>query len=151
MIEETNANNQLILDNAAVQKLTHQEVETLKAESLKGNLTNDVSDTIGWFMQEVHDGSCFRKSSKRSSHPTLNLTRRPSSPKPSTFNAKRKSKLSHGCGYSGIHDDNNIGLWRCLLLFDRHCIRSPSISSTRIQKRSSKFIHSILYPWCFTN
>lgn len=46
MIEETNANNQLILDNAAVQKLTHQEVETLKAESLKGNLTNDVSDTM---------------------------------------------------------------------------------------------------------
>ncbi|KAJ8652243.1 hypothetical protein O0I10_012151 [Lichtheimia ornata] len=41
VVEETNANNQMIIDNAAVQKLSHQEVETLKAESLKGNLTND--------------------------------------------------------------------------------------------------------------
>lgn len=44
LIEETNANNQMIIDNAAVQKLSHQEVETLKAESLKGNLSNDVRD-----------------------------------------------------------------------------------------------------------
>ena len=43
-LEETNANNQMILDNAAVQKLSQQEVEALKAESLKGNLSNDVSD-----------------------------------------------------------------------------------------------------------
>ncbi|KAI9249440.1 Gcd10p family-domain-containing protein [Phascolomyces articulosus] len=40
-VEETNANNQNILDNADVQKLTHEEVEKLKQEGLKGNMKHD--------------------------------------------------------------------------------------------------------------
>ncbi|KAG2225938.1 hypothetical protein INT45_006634 [Circinella minor] len=40
-VEETNANNQNILDTAGVQKLTHEEVEKLKQEGLKGNMKHD--------------------------------------------------------------------------------------------------------------
>ncbi|KAI9497190.1 Gcd10p family-domain-containing protein [Zychaea mexicana] len=38
---ETNANNQNIVDNASVQKLSYQEVEKLKQEGLKGNMAHD--------------------------------------------------------------------------------------------------------------
>ncbi|KAG0164647.1 tRNA (adenine(58)-N(1))-methyltransferase non-catalytic subunit trm6 [Apophysomyces sp. BC1034] len=37
-VEETTANNQTILDNSAVQTLTHEEIEKLKEEGLKGNM-----------------------------------------------------------------------------------------------------------------
>lgn len=40
-IEETTANNQEIIDNALVQKLSHEEVLKLKEQSLKGELQTE--------------------------------------------------------------------------------------------------------------
>ncbi|CAO3685420.1 unnamed protein product [Rhizopus stolonifer] len=40
-VEETEANNQMIIDDTTVQKLTHEEVLKLKAEGLKGTLNSE--------------------------------------------------------------------------------------------------------------